>query len=174
VVLLKRRSGRQTSSRRWRFSRKFDWIVQVQVIPQHAIKAMRVLSTKKMVIGRQQLRSGMALFTTTSDLHGGALWSGSGELQEAQSSKLVGSKGQGSILHNLHELIPTGEGQKAGFAIRQCRAPGNNPGGGWPWAMGSCLALPSHPRPAVMALAGVLPGAARCWRGMKFAGEWTQ
>jgi hypothetical protein len=34
VVLLKRRSGRQTSSR-WLFSRKFDWIVQV--IPQHAV-----------------------------------------------------------------------------------------------------------------------------------------
>jgi hypothetical protein len=144
VVLLKRRSGRQTSSRRWRFSRKFDRIVQVQVIPQHAIKAMRVLSTKKMVIGRQQLRSGMALFTTTSDLHGGALWSGSGELQEAQSSKLVGSKGQGSILHNLHELIPTGEGQKAGFAIRHSPVPGTG----------------QQPRGRVAMGHGVLPGPA--------------
>jgi hypothetical protein len=53
VVLLKRRVfGRQTSSR-WRFSRKFDWIVQV--ILQHAIKAVLVLFTRKMVIGRQEL-----------------------------------------------------------------------------------------------------------------------
>jgi hypothetical protein len=52
VVLLKRRFGRQTSSR-WRFSRKNDWVVQV--IPQHAMEVMRVLSTRKIVIGRQQL-----------------------------------------------------------------------------------------------------------------------
>jgi hypothetical protein len=53
VVLLKRRFGRQTSSR-WRFSRKFDWVAQV--IPQHAIiEAIRVLSTRKIVIGRQKL-----------------------------------------------------------------------------------------------------------------------
>jgi hypothetical protein len=50
LVLLKR--GRQTSSR-WRFSRKNDWIVQV--IPQQAIKAIRVLSTRKMVLRRQEL-----------------------------------------------------------------------------------------------------------------------
>jgi hypothetical protein len=52
VVLLKRGFGRQTSSR-WRFSRKNEWAVQV--IPQHAIKAMRVLATRKIVIGRQEL-----------------------------------------------------------------------------------------------------------------------
>jgi hypothetical protein len=44
LVLLKRGFGRQTSSR-WRFSRKNDWVVQV--IPQQAIKAIRVLSTRK-------------------------------------------------------------------------------------------------------------------------------
>jgi hypothetical protein len=53
VVLLKRRFGRQTSSR-WRFSRKNDWIVQV--IPQHAIEVILALSTRKvLVIGRQNL-----------------------------------------------------------------------------------------------------------------------
>jgi hypothetical protein len=52
VVLLKRRSGRQTSSR-WRFSQKNDWIVQV--IPQQAMKAMPVLSTRKVVTRRQKL-----------------------------------------------------------------------------------------------------------------------
>jgi hypothetical protein len=51
-VLLKRGFGRQTSSR-WRSSRKNDWIVQV--IPQQAIKAIRVLSTRKIVIRRQKL-----------------------------------------------------------------------------------------------------------------------
>jgi hypothetical protein len=52
VVLLKRWFGRQTSSR-WRFSRKNDWAVQV--IPQQAIKAIRVLSTRKIVTRRQEL-----------------------------------------------------------------------------------------------------------------------
>jgi hypothetical protein len=51
LVLLKRRFGRQTRSR-WRFSQKNDWIVEV--IPQQAIKAMPVLSTRKMVIRRQK------------------------------------------------------------------------------------------------------------------------
>jgi hypothetical protein len=51
VVLLKRMFGRQTSSR-WLFSLKNDWIAQV--IPQHAIKAIRVLSTRKIVAGRQK------------------------------------------------------------------------------------------------------------------------
>ena len=51
VVLLKRRFGRQTSSR-WCFSQKNDWIVQV--IPQQAIKAIPVLSTRKIVIRRQK------------------------------------------------------------------------------------------------------------------------
>jgi hypothetical protein len=52
VVLLKREFGRQTSSR-WSFSQKNDWIVQV--IPQQAIKAMPVLSTRKIVTRRQKL-----------------------------------------------------------------------------------------------------------------------
>jgi hypothetical protein len=51
-VLLKRGFGRQTSSR-WRFSQKNDWIVQV--IPQQAIKAIPVLSTRKIVIRWQKL-----------------------------------------------------------------------------------------------------------------------
>jgi hypothetical protein len=50
--IAERSFGRQTSSR-WRFSRKNDWIVQA--IPQQAIKAMRVLSTRKMVLRRQEL-----------------------------------------------------------------------------------------------------------------------
>jgi hypothetical protein len=65
VVLLERGFGRQTSSR-WRFSRKNDWVVQVQAIPQQAIKAMPVLSTRKAVARRQEqeleLGVGMALF----------------------------------------------------------------------------------------------------------------
>jgi hypothetical protein len=52
VVLLKRGFGRQTSSR-WRFSRKNDRVVQV--IPQQAIKAIRVPSARKIVIWRQEL-----------------------------------------------------------------------------------------------------------------------
>jgi hypothetical protein len=63
LVLLKRGVGRQTSSR-WRFLRKNDWIVQV--IPQQAIKAMPVLSTRKIVIRRPAAEAGMALFTTTA------------------------------------------------------------------------------------------------------------
>ena len=55
---MKGRYGRQTSSRRL-FSRKFDRIVQV--VLQHAIKAILVLSTRKMVIGRQK-KVGMPLF----------------------------------------------------------------------------------------------------------------
>ena len=52
VVLLKRRFGRQSSSR-WRFSQKNDWIVQV--IPQQAIKAIPALSIRKIVIRRRKL-----------------------------------------------------------------------------------------------------------------------
>jgi hypothetical protein len=37
----------------WFFSRKFDWVVQV--ILQHAIKAILVLSARKAVIRRQKL-----------------------------------------------------------------------------------------------------------------------
>jgi hypothetical protein len=37
----------------WRFSQKNDWIVQV--IPQQAIKAIPVLSTRKIVTRRQKL-----------------------------------------------------------------------------------------------------------------------
>jgi hypothetical protein len=83
LVLLKRGFGRQTSSR-WRFSRKNDWVVQV--IPQQAIKAIRVLSTRKTKNGAPAAEAaGMALFTTALGLYGGVLccscgvWSG--ELQ---------------------------------------------------------------------------------------------
>jgi hypothetical protein len=65
VVLLKRRFGRQTSSRWRRFSQKNVWIVQV--VLQQAIKAIPVLSTRKIVSRRQELGVlgvGMALFTT--------------------------------------------------------------------------------------------------------------
>jgi hypothetical protein len=84
VVLLKRGFGRQTSSR-WRFSRKTDWIVQV--IPQQAIKAIRVLSTRKIVTRRQKL--GWHFFTTALGLYAGVLWSGGF---------------QGFI---IHEMVPT-------------------------------------------------------------------
>jgi hypothetical protein len=57
------------------FLRKNDWIVQV--IPQQAIKAIRVLSARKIVTRRQEL--GWELFTTALGLYGGVLWSG--ELQ---------------------------------------------------------------------------------------------
>jgi hypothetical protein len=60
VVLLKRKFGRQTSSR-WRFSQKNDWIVQV--IPQQAIKASHTgaLYSKN---GDPAAKVWMALFTT--------------------------------------------------------------------------------------------------------------
>jgi hypothetical protein len=69
-------TGVWTASSRWRFSQKNDWIVQV--IPQQAIKATPVLSTRKMVIRRQKSGAevGMALFTTALGLYGGLLWSG--------------------------------------------------------------------------------------------------
>jgi hypothetical protein len=86
VVLLKRGFGQQTSSR-WRFSRKNDWIVQV--IPQQAIEVIRVLSTPKIVIRRQELGWYFLLFTTALGLNGGVLWSG---------------EFQGLII--IHELVP--------------------------------------------------------------------
>jgi hypothetical protein len=84
VVLLKRGFGRQTSSR-WRFSQNNEWVVQV--IPQQAIAAMRVLSTRKN--GDPAAKVWMALFTTALGLYGGVLWSG--ELQ-------------GFI---IHEMVPS-------------------------------------------------------------------
>jgi hypothetical protein len=78
VVLLKRRFGRQTSSR-WRFSQKNDWIVQV--IPQQAIKAIRHTGALYSKNGDPAAKVWMALFTTALDLYGGVLWSGGGELQ---------------------------------------------------------------------------------------------
>jgi hypothetical protein len=78
VVLLKRRFGRQTSSR-WRFSQKNDWIVQVQVIPQQAIKAIPHTGALYSKNSDPAAKVWMALFTTTSDLYDGVLWSG--ELQ---------------------------------------------------------------------------------------------
>jgi hypothetical protein len=68
-VLLKRGFGRQTSSR-WRFSQKNDWIVQVQVIPQQAVKAIPVLSTPYSKNGDPAAEVGMAVFTTALDLYG--------------------------------------------------------------------------------------------------------
>ena len=67
VVLLKRGFGRQISSR-WRFSQKNDWIVQV--IPQQAIKAIPVLSTRKIVTRRQKL-GWYFLLATALGLYGG-------------------------------------------------------------------------------------------------------
>jgi hypothetical protein len=58
-------------------AKKNDWIVQV--IPQQAIKAIPVLSTRKIVNSDPAAEVGMALFTTALDLYGGVLWSG--ELQ---------------------------------------------------------------------------------------------
>jgi hypothetical protein len=61
--------------------KKNDWIVQA--IPQQAIKAIPVLSTRKIVIRRQELGVGMVLFTTALGLYGGVLYTvlWSGELQ---------------------------------------------------------------------------------------------
>jgi hypothetical protein len=59
VVLLKRGFGRQSRQAAGGASREKmidDWIVQV--IPQQAIKAIPVLSTRKMVIRRQELGLG--------------------------------------------------------------------------------------------------------------------
>jgi hypothetical protein len=61
VVLLKRRFGRQTSSR-WRFSQKNDWIVQV--IPQQAIKAIRHTGALYSKNSDPAAEVWMALFTT--------------------------------------------------------------------------------------------------------------
>jgi hypothetical protein len=65
VVLLKRGFERQTSSR-WRFSRKNDWIVQV--ILQHVIKAIRVLSTRKIENGDPAAEAGMGDGTFSHDI----------------------------------------------------------------------------------------------------------
>jgi hypothetical protein len=79
VVLLKRRFGRQANSQQpVALLAKIDWIVQV--IPQQAIKAMRVLSARKIVIGRpkhgvelHEAGAGMERFTTALGLYGGVL-----------------------------------------------------------------------------------------------------
>jgi hypothetical protein len=76
LVLLKRRFGRQSSSR-WRFSQKNDWIVQV--IPQQAIKAIPDTGALYSKNSDPAAEVGMELFATTLDLYGGVLWSG--ELQ---------------------------------------------------------------------------------------------
>jgi hypothetical protein len=68
VVLLKRRFGRQTSSR-WRFSQKNDWIVQV--IPQQAIKTIPTALYSKNSDPAAEV--GMTLFTTALGLYGGVL-----------------------------------------------------------------------------------------------------
>jgi hypothetical protein len=63
---------------RWLFSRKFDWVVQV--IPQHAIKAILVLSTTSTTRKNSDraAKAGMPLFTFTTalGLYGGVLCSG--------------------------------------------------------------------------------------------------
>jgi hypothetical protein len=76
VVLLKRRFGRQTSSR-WRFSQTNDWIVQVT--PQQAIKVMPHAGALYSKNSGPAAGVGMTLFTTTLGLYGGVLCSG--ELQ---------------------------------------------------------------------------------------------
>jgi hypothetical protein len=73
VVLLKRRFGRQTSSR-WRFSQKNDWVVQV--IPQQAINDKGHTGALYSKNGDPAAEVWMALFTTTLGLYGGVLWSG--------------------------------------------------------------------------------------------------
>jgi hypothetical protein len=73
VALLKRRSGRQTSSR-WRFSQKNDWIVQV--IPQQATSDKGHTSALHSKSSDPAAEVGMALFTTALGLYGGVLWSG--------------------------------------------------------------------------------------------------
>jgi hypothetical protein len=95
VALLKRRFGRQTSSR-WRFSRKNAWVVQG--IPQQAIEAILALSTRNIVTGRQKLADATFYcgLRPLRFLYGGVLcvhcgWAWSGELQ-------------GPI---LHEMVPT-------------------------------------------------------------------
>jgi hypothetical protein len=77
VVLLKRRFGRQTSSR-WRFSRKNDWIVpSTNSAASDAHKGHTgALYSKN---SDPAAEAGMALFTTALDLYGGVLCSG--ELQ---------------------------------------------------------------------------------------------
>jgi hypothetical protein len=83
----------QTSSR-WRFSQKNDWIVQV--IPQHAIKAIPVLSYSKN--SDRAAGVGMALFTTALGLYGGVLWSG--ELQASIAT-------QGPVVRDMGPTRPT-------------------------------------------------------------------
>jgi hypothetical protein len=75
--------GRQTSSRRL-FPRKIDWIVQV--IPQHAIKAIQVVSTRKIensgpAAGGRSWDGSFyyGMWRWAVGLYGGVLWSG--ELQ---------------------------------------------------------------------------------------------
>jgi hypothetical protein len=78
VVLLKRGFGRQTTDKPpvALLAKK-----NIEVIPQQAIKAIRVLSTRKMVLRRQKLGWHFLLFTTALGLYGGVLWLWSGEFQ---------------------------------------------------------------------------------------------
>ena len=62
----------------------------MQVIPQQAIKAIPVLSTRTKS-GDPAAEVGVLLFTTALDLYGGVLWSGEFQFQ-------------GFI---IHELVPT-------------------------------------------------------------------
>jgi hypothetical protein len=66
VVLLKRRSGRQTSSR-WRFSRKNDWVVQV--IRNSAARDKGHTGALYSKNSDRATEAGMALFTTALGLY---------------------------------------------------------------------------------------------------------
>jgi hypothetical protein len=78
----------------------------VQVIPQQVIKAIPVLSTRKIVIRRQEL-GWHFLLRTALGLYGGVLWSG--ELQgfiihEMMPSVASWLSGSGGWVYMLYEL----------------------------------------------------------------------
>jgi hypothetical protein len=73
VVLLKRGFGRQTS-RRWRFSRKNDWVVQV--VPQASDKGHTGALYSKNSDSDPAAGVGVVHFTTALGLYGGLLWRG--------------------------------------------------------------------------------------------------
>jgi hypothetical protein len=110
VVGFKRRFGRQTSSW-WLSSRKIDWVVQV--IPQHAIKAILVLSAYSKN-GDRAVKVGMPLFTTALGLYGGVLCSG--ELR-------------GPVIHDVmptaywHWQLAAGSQVACGMRRCQCHVP---------------------------------------------------
>jgi hypothetical protein len=92
-VVVRLASGAKQPSR-WRFSRKCDW--KVQVTPKHATKAVAyrrsAVATGVLYTGRENLKPGMPLFSTTLGLRGRVLSS-------------LSSKPQGPILHELMPII---------------------------------------------------------------------